>query len=104
MPDLAARVKDMMRYWRDVHKNSELGADRVEQIISFLCPEFDGTPKWGSRIAFDGKVWLRLTNEQIAVVDRALRHSRTVVSGWPGTGKTLIGIEVARKLFLQGTQ
>jgi hypothetical protein len=101
MPDLASRITDMMRYWRQAHANGDFGRDRIERIVNFLCPGFDGTPTWGSRIAYDGKAWLRLSNEQMTVVERALKHERTVVSGWPGTGKTLIGIEVARQLSSQ---
>ncbi|WP_249540686.1 ATPase domain-containing protein, partial [Escherichia coli] len=50
------------------------------------------------RIIYDNKLWLRLTHEQIKVIELLSEYQRVVVTGWPGTGKTLIGIEFARRL------
>jgi hypothetical protein len=102
MPDLAARVMEIMRYWKQTHGNADLGSAKVASIVRLFCPEFDGTPTWGSRIVYDGKLWLRLTAEQAGVVDQATRKNRMIASGWPGTGKTLVGIEAARRLDASG--
>ena len=102
MPDLSARVVEIMRYWKQTHGNGRLGESKVVDIVRLLCPQFDGTPSWGSRIVYDGKLWLRLTTEQACVVDQAMRQQRMVASGWPGTGKTLVGIEAARRLASTG--
>ena len=102
MPDLPERILEIMRYWKETHGNAALGEDKIADIIRLLCPQFDGTPTWGSRIEYDGKLWLRLTAEQARVVDQAMRQQRMVASGWPGTGKTLVGIESARRLRSSG--
>lgn len=102
MPELAGRVVEIMRYWKDAHSNAAMGEEKLADIVSLLCPQFDGAPSWGSRIDYDGKLWLRLTAEQACVVDQAARQQRMIVSGWPGTGKTLVAIEAARRLESSG--
>lgn len=102
MPNLAERVVEIMRFWQRAHGGGALGEMMVQRIVSYLCPDFDGTVNWASRILYDGKMWLRLTPEQATVVAMAVERKTLVVSGWPGTGKTLIGIEIARKLAEAG--
>ena len=102
MPDLPGRVIEIMRYWKETHGNAGFGEEMISTIVSQLCPQFDGTPSWGSRIVYDEKLWLRLTEQQALIVDRAMQQKRMLASGWPGTGKTLVGIEVARRLASSG--
>ncbi|HHL9700469.1 TPA: AAA family ATPase [Escherichia coli] len=98
LPEMAKHTIDIMQYWKHALGNNELGDERVQLIIKSVCPEFDGTPDWGIRIIYDNKLWLRLTHEQIKVIELLSEYQRVVVTGWPGTGKTLIGIEFARRL------
>ncbi|WP_434526040.1 AAA family ATPase [Photorhabdus asymbiotica] len=99
LPAIATRIIDIMQYWRFALGNGDLGENRLKIIIKSICPQFDGTPDWGARIIYDNQLWLRLTHEQTEVIDLLSRHNRFVVTGWPGTGKTLIGIEFARRLI-----
>lgn len=98
MPCLAARIKDVMSYWHGVLRTRPLGEDKINEICDALCPGFDGSPEWGQRVLFDNHFWLRLTAEQSSVVNKVLASDRSIITGWPGTGKTLIGIEVGRRL------
>jgi len=102
LKDIARRVVEMMKYWHGALDGPKFGASKARQLIKTLCPDFDGEPSWATRVAFDSHFWLRLTSEQAAVVERVLQRQATVVTGWPGTGKTLIGIEVARRLASTG--
>jgi hypothetical protein len=100
--ELAVRIRDLMVYWKQALSNPPLGATRVARLIEVLCPTFDGTPSWGNRVEYDNRIWLRLTSEQGLVVHAAMAQTRLVVTGWPGTGKTLIAIEIARRMTAQG--
>lgn len=102
LTDLGRRVLEIMRYWTRALSTPNLGSDRMVLLLNALCPEFDGTPSWASRVEWDNKLWLRMTNEQSEVVDSVVIDRRLVVTGWPGTGKTLILIESARRLLKQG--
>lgn len=102
LDSLAERVSQTMRYWRSSLKNPALGEERKMDLIQALCPGFDGTPNWAARVAWDGKEYLRLTQGQAEVVARVDSERNTVITGWPGTGKTLILIEAARRWSAQG--
>lgn len=102
MTSLAQRVREIMVYWKQANCTSSLGINRVTRLLEVLCPEFDGTPSWGSRVEYDNRTWLRLTEEQEAIVNTATTRARIVVTGWPGTGKTLIAVELARRMIADG--
>lgn len=101
-PDVAQNIINLMMYWKKALKNPDLGQDRTQQLIDYLSPQIDGHPRWASRIRFDNKMWLQLTSEQSVVVRNVMRNSRSLITGWPGTGKTLIAIESARKYSVVG--
>lgn len=101
-PALAARVLELMAFWKKALDSKALGAARMARIVETLCPTYDGTPTWGSRVEYDNRIWLRLTEEQSSVVHMVMAQTRMVVTGWPGTGKTLIAIEIARRMIAQG--
>lgn len=102
IPNLAHRVIEIMEFWKKANRTPELGKNKVKKLISTLCPEFDGSPAWANRVIYDNKLWLRLTPEQSAVVEAARNRRRIAITGWPGTGKTLIGIEFARQMVASG--
>lgn len=101
-PELGSRISELMAYWKRTHRNQALGSSRAALLVKVLCPEFDGTPSWGSRVEYDNRFWLRLTREQASVVNIILGQTRMVVTGWPGTGKTLIAVEIARRMVAGG--
>jgi hypothetical protein len=100
--ELAVQIRELMAYWKQTLDNPALGASRAAHLIGVLCPTFDGTPSWGERVEYDNRIWLRLTLEQTSVVHTIMGQARMVVTGWPGTGKTLIAIEIARRMIAQG--
>lgn len=101
-PELAGRIRELMAYWKQTLDNPALGSSRAALLVEVLCPTFDGTPSWGNRVEYDNRVWLRLTQEQASVVNTIMGQARMVVTGWPGTGKTLIAVEIARRMIAEG--
>ena len=101
IPDAARQITQLMLYWKGALSNPPLGSVRIKELIEFLTPKIDGQPQWGNRILFDNKVWLKLTSEQSKVVRVVLKNKNSLITGWPGTGKTLIAIETARKLAME---
>lgn len=99
---LATRLLELMVYWKQALANPALGAARAARLVEVLCPTFDGTLSWANRVEYDNRIWLRLTPEQGGVVHATMTQTRMVITGWPGTGKTLIAVEVARRMLTQG--
>lgn len=99
---LGKRIVEIMQYWKQSLRTLEMSDEVVQKLIETLCPQYDGTPKWATRVLFDNQIWLPLTAEQGKVVAAACDRPRMVVTGWPGTGKTLIGITLAREMVSRG--
>ncbi|EKT4206877.1 AAA family ATPase [Salmonella enterica] len=104
IPSLGQRIIEIMNYWKEALSVPGMSDAKKQKLINTLCPGYDSTPKWGNRIFFDNKIWLSLTNEQSEVVMTACERSQMLITGWPGTGKTLIGIAIARKMINCGTR
>jgi hypothetical protein len=100
--NISARIYEIMSYWKKALKNSDLTRVKANAIVNALCPKYDGTPNWASRVEYDQKIWLKLTQEQLDVVNTAMINQRLIINGWPGTGKTIIAIELARRFMLSG--
>jgi len=93
-----ARIKEIMIFWQERAKVRPLGVEKTNEIINLICPEVDYTPSWQTRIAFDNNRWLKLDLDQDKYLKKLLETHRGVVTGWPGTGKTLVGIALAKQL------
>lgn len=102
MAHLTDHVIQIMRYWKAALGNPPLSDGKLQLLLETICPEYDGSSSWGRILEYDRKQWLRLTEQQHEAVARAHREARIVINGWPGTGKTLIGISVARKWMEAG--
>ncbi|WP_409319486.1 AAA family ATPase [Pseudomonas sp. KCJK9016] len=97
------RVRSIMNYFKLLLNTVPISKSKIETIIEMLIPTISYTPCWYSKINSDNKLWLRLTPEQQECIDWALKKDRFLISGWPGTGKTIIAIETARRLSTSGT-
>lgn len=97
IPKIGERVVELMKFWSRANRTGPLSSAGINKLVEKLCPAFDGTPTWGARIMYDNQLWLQLTSEQSVVVKRAISAPRMVIAGWPGTGKTLVGIACARE-------
>lgn len=74
----------------------------VDIMINCLLPQGNNAPCWVSRIKDDNRTWLKLTEEQELVASNAVDSDRLLVTGWPGSGKTIVLIHACRKLAKQG--
>lgn len=98
IPNAEKRITEIMDYFRKQMVFTSFKRDELLQVISLIIPERDFSPCWYSRIENDSRVWLRLTEEQADCVSLATNNRKFLVSGWPGTGKTIVAIQAARNL------
>lgn len=96
------KIRSIMSYFKNFLQSASISKFAIETIIGMLIPSVSYIPCWHSRINSDNKLWLRLTPEQQECIEWTLRNDRFLISGWPGTGKTVIAVETARRLSTAG--
>lgn len=102
--NLSKRIEEIMLFFKKTLSSFDMTNHTIETIISMIVPDKDYSPCWYSRINNDTKLWLKLTEEQIECMELCLRkdNSSVIVSGWPGSGKTIVAIQIAREISTSG--
>jgi hypothetical protein len=67
-------------------------------VINQLAPTFELAPSYGDLLSMSERVFHRLTQEQIYLLDYLEEQDRALIHGSAGTGKTFIAIEKARRI------
>ena len=98
---LHKRIVEIMTIFKQSNKTPEHTPDSITAIINAIVPNSDYGPCWYARIKNDEFLWLRLTEEQQECLERVDGKANNVINGWPGSGKTVVGISAARKLSKQ---
>ncbi len=100
--NLGTNIQDVMTYWKKSLSTWQITKKQFEKLIDVLLPSADYTPCWQTRINNDIVTWLQLTPEQTGCLNKITQENRLVVTGFPGTGKTLLLIEHVRRLSKSG--
>ena len=94
-------VSRVFNFWRRPD-NDALGVQGLELVESILCSSVEIRPALRSLLDDAEQTRLRLTNGQAKILRTIGGRKRAVISGGAGTGKTLIAVEKARQLALDG--
>ena len=101
---LGDRVTATMKSWRDlrgaVRPLSEPDFNRF--LRGVLHREINVVPGLGARLYENELTFIRLTEEQVTALEGALDNRRLRVAGGAGTGKTVLALEIARRLASEG--
>ncbi|MEH8018948.1 DEAD/DEAH box helicase family protein [Rheinheimera muenzenbergensis] len=98
LPRFGEKISEIMSFHKQNLGSVQFKAFQIQKMIEMILPTIDAMPCWISRVNSDNFLWLKLTDEQKSCVDDALESPRLIVNGWPGSGKTIVGIQVARLL------
>jgi superfamily I DNA/RNA helicase len=92
-------------YWweRSGSGNPNLTPTECRQIVESIRPGFDFRPSLRARADRANDELLRLTSQQITVLEGLIENERSIVSGGAGTGKTLLAVEEARRQARAGS-
>jgi hypothetical protein len=96
MDRLALRIAEIMRYWR--RANRTFGAEGMEALARALG--FAVEIRTPLKLAFDeeDRKIVELTADQAWILSFIAHRQRAVVTGPAGSGKTLLAIQIARRL------
>jgi hypothetical protein len=96
-------VEAAFLYWASSESNmTPLGSSGVNQIKNTFARSFDVKPLLASRIGSQSEERLKLTEDQLRVLDVLRSQRRVCISGGAGTGKTVLAVEKAKRLAREG--
>ena len=95
-------------YWKRVlqsqygFEGTGLENSEMDRLANLLRGDFHFVPSMKDVIDGTSKALCALTDEQYDILESLSDNERTLVSGMAGTGKTLLGIEQARRMYWAG--
>ena len=97
-------INDVFDYWegRQHREPSKLSRQDIKDIVNFLRGDFTFIPTLRDRLNSVEKRLVRLTNEQVQIMNALSMNSHLLIEGSAGTGKTLLATDFARKRAEKG--
>lgn len=100
MDDVALRVRQIMRVWkRPGRRFGAEGMDALERALGF---QVEVRTPLGLQFNEEERKIVELTRDQAYVLSYVSKRHRAAILGPAGTGKTLLGIELARRIAASG--
>lgn len=99
-----AYIEKLAVFWkkRQTIQILPLSHKQAKEIVNLFRPEFKGRKTIASRIRSVEQQLISLTDNQIDCFNTLLENERCIVKGSAGTGKTVIALEYARQIFVEG--
>ncbi len=102
--DISLYMKQVFEYWKSrAHKEpAKLSPSDIEEIVSYLRGNFCFIPTLADRLNEVDNKLIRLTNEQVNIMNGLYANKRLVIEGSAGTGKTLLAINFVKQKLKEG--
>lgn len=97
-------IDGAFKYWASKYKQVTLDQSQQQKVISILCPHFHVIPRLKTRMEELEETYIQLTRQQAALLDFLEEQKTAVIHGLAGTGKTVLGVEKAKRLASQNEQ
>lgn len=91
-------IHSCFAYWEKKYRLVRLNQGQFQKLVDTLCPYFHVVPTLKMRMEELYASYIRLTNQQIALLDFLEEQPTAVVHGLAGTGKTVLAVEKAKRL------
>ncbi len=102
--DITAYMNRVFDYWQERYRETKNGHDPatlspsdISDIVDFLRHDFTFIPLLADRLNTVEKKLIRLTSEQVAIIDALSQNEHLMIEGGAGTGKTLLAMDFAIK-------
>jgi len=97
------RVRSIMARWGKERNKHPLPSRVFDELIEqVFIPSFGLIYSLGEQLKAQEKVIWRMTEDQFKYIDFIEAHSRAIIKGYVGTGKTILTQEKARRSALAG--
>ena len=102
--NITTYINKVFDYWeKRQHKEpTKLSKAEVKEIVGYLRGEFTFVPTLGERLDVIEKRLVKLTKEQVQIMNALEGNSHLLIEGGAGTGKTLLAVDFARKRAAMG--
>jgi hypothetical protein len=100
MHRLAPRVKEIMKQWRRTGRR--FGADGMEAVQRALGVKVEIRVPLSLQFREEERKIFELTNDQMFALTYVLNRRRAAIVGPAGSGKTLLAVELARRIAMAG--
>lgn len=97
-------INDAFSYWAEKYRQVSLDQAQLKKVINLLCPHFHVVPRLKTKIEEMEETYIQLTRQQAALLDFLEEQKTAVIHGLAGTGKTVLGVEKAKRLAAQDEQ
>jgi len=81
-----------------------LSREGAQALVASLFERFPPASRLAVQFKEENQELLRLTEEQMVVLDSLAAHKRAAIEGAAGTGKTVLALEKARRLAKNGAR
>lgn len=96
-------IPQIMRYYSSSDMSiGSLGHDRMSLLEKLLAKSFNIRTPIGVEIDYLEEKLIQLTEDQMRLLDFLGTRRRAAISGCAGSGKTMLAVEKARRLFDEG--
>jgi len=96
-------IERLLHYWREkIPRKRQLSRSEVESLVCALRGDFEKVISLKDRLSGVTEQIIRLTEGQYRALDRMEENPRVFFRGSAGTGKTLLAVEQAKRLKMQG--
>ena len=97
-------INSAFAYWAEKYRQVSLDQSQLQKVINVLCPHFHVVPRLKTKIEEMEETYIQLTRQQAALLDFLEEQKTAVIHGLAGTGKTVLGVEKAKRLAAQDEQ
>ncbi len=100
MGRLAERIREVMRYWR--REGRRFGDEGMEALAAALGFRVEVRTPLKLRFDEEDRTIVELTDDQAWIMSFVLHRKRAAVTGPAGSGKTMLAIQLAKRLADEG--
>lgn len=102
LPKIKSSLQSIFNYWNHASSQRSITPADRKKVDQILLPEFNLIPVLSSQIEDQEADLVRMSEDQLHILEMVKSNSRMAIEGVAGSGKTLLALEKARRLAADG--